>query len=78
MKISIRLSGQLLREIVKLARQLGISRNDLVQKALEDFVSRHDDEQVRDAIDRVVIAIGAGDDPFIRAAAVEVLQRVEW
>ena len=78
MKTAISLPDELFREADKLAQRLGISRSELFRKALEDYVSLHDADRVREALDRVIAEVGLADDEFVRRAAAKVLSNVEW
>jgi metal-responsive CopG/Arc/MetJ family transcriptional regulator len=63
-----------------LARSAGRSRSDVYSAALREYVARHDVEEVTEAVNRVVEDIGAapGTDEFLRQAARQTLENVEW
>jgi hypothetical protein len=61
-----------------LARRSGRSRSDVYSAAVREYVARHSVEDIADALDRVVAAVGPKDDPFVDAAARRTLETTEW
>jgi hypothetical protein len=54
------------------------SRSDIYSTALREYVARHDPDEVVEALDRVVAAVGEELDPFVAAAGRRVLAASDW
>ena len=54
------------------------NRSEVYRRALEDYVARHNPDQVREALDRVLAEIGEAGDEFAGAATARVLEQIEW
>lgn len=61
-----------------LARRAGRRRSELYSTAVAEYLARHEVDEVTAAIDRVIDALGQGEDPFISAASNRVLHDTEW
>lgn len=77
MKTVISLSDDLFAEAERLARRLGKSRCEVFRTALEEYLARHDPDQVREKLDQVLVQVGESDE-FVRAGTSRVLKRSEW
>jgi metal-responsive CopG/Arc/MetJ family transcriptional regulator len=82
MKIAISIPNHLFEEAERLADRMHTSRSQLYTRALAEFVARHDDDRVTDAMNAVVDDLASEEDAalhgFARAAAHRTLKRVEW
>ncbi|HEX7878440.1 MAG TPA: CopG family transcriptional regulator [Candidatus Eisenbacteria bacterium] len=79
MKTAISLSDGLFRDAERVAKSLGISRSELYQKALTEFLARQDDQFVTDALNRIYTAENPGTlDPLFEQAQFEILPDEEW
>ncbi len=61
-----------------LARRLKKSRSQLFSNALEEYIGRHAPDRVTEAMDKVCAETGAEPDPFVSAAASNVMEHSEW
>jgi hypothetical protein len=59
-------------------RRRSITRNDLYAEALREYLDRHDEDAITDALNRVHGGDDGEPDAAILAAGVEALKRTEW
>lgn len=78
MKTAISIPDPVFRSVERLVRQAGQSRSAVYSRALREFVARHSDEEVTDAMNAAVKDIGAQRDEFPSRAARRVLAGTEW
>jgi hypothetical protein len=78
MKTAVSIPDALFQQADELARRSNKSRSQLFADALREYVARHDDEAVTEALDRVVDEVGRDEDGFVPAAARRTLERTEW
>jgi metal-responsive CopG/Arc/MetJ family transcriptional regulator len=78
MKIAISVPDEVFADAERLARRLKKSRSQLYSHALREFVARHADDRVTEALDEVVAATGEAGEDFAPAAARSALERVDW
>ena len=78
MKTAISLPDAVFRAAERQAKRVRKSRSQLYAEALAEYLSRHAPDEVTEAMNHVVDQAGVGPDPFVHAAALAVLQRVEW
>jgi predicted transcriptional regulator len=78
MKTAVSLPDQLFRGAERLARRLKKTRSRLYGEAIAEYLARHDDDALTEAMDRVVAEVGAAPDPALQRAARRVLRRSEW
>ena len=81
MKTAISLPDALFTEAEAAAKDLGLSRSKLIQKALEDYLKRRRDEAVTESINRYLEKHGeepSEEDEAWLAHGREMLRRVEW
>jgi metal-responsive CopG/Arc/MetJ family transcriptional regulator len=78
MKTAVSIPDDVFQEAERLATDLKTSRSRLYSRALQEFVARHDPDQVTETMNRVVDEIGADRDEFSQIAARRVLERVDW
>jgi len=61
MKTAISLPDTQFEAAEQLARRLGLSRNELYQKALAEFIARHTDEGITETLDEIYAEAQTGD-----------------
>ena len=78
MKITISIPVDAFHRAERLAKIMGISRDQFFARALSEFVARHEPESITEAMNRVVDEVGTEPDDFTRTAASMAIKRVEW
>ena len=78
MKTAISIPDDVFQEAERLADRLQTSRSQLYTRALAEFVARHDDDRVAEAMNKVIDEVGPALEDFTREAARLTLRRVEW
>ncbi|HVQ08444.1 MAG TPA: hypothetical protein VMS43_08405 [Allosphingosinicella sp.] len=78
MKVAVSIPDPVFAEAERLAAHLQTSRSDLYARALAAFVGNHAQDRVTEKMNAVVDAVDASPDPFSKAAARRVFERVEW
>jgi predicted transcriptional regulator len=77
-KTAVSIPDQLFERADALARQLGKSRSQLYREALLEYVARREPGWVTQALDEVIEATDADQDPWLDAAGRRALERSEW
>lgn len=78
MKTAVSIPDEVFKEVERLAKRMKISRSRLYSLALREYLARHIQDQVTEAMNKALADIGAQSDPFLDQAAKEVLERNEW
>ncbi len=78
MKTAISLPDELYGEVEDLARKMRKSRSQLYRDALEEYVARHQPDEIRDSLDSLVDDLDGADAELTDAAARKVLETIEW
>jgi len=78
MKTAVSIPDDVFEDAERLALRLQTSRSKLYARALAEFVARHDDDRVTTLMDQAVREAGGESDSFLRGAAQQASQRVEW
>lgn len=78
MKTAVSLPDAIFRAVERQARRERKSRSQLYADALSEYLARHAPEEVTDAMNRALDAIGETNDPFVSAAARRILKGTEW
>ncbi len=78
MKTAISLPDLLFEEADLVATRLGISRSQLYASALAEYLARHRESGITDALDRVYASENAAGDVAQNRAARAALRRAEW
>jgi metal-responsive CopG/Arc/MetJ family transcriptional regulator len=80
MKTAVSIPDEVFRRADRLARRARKSRSQLYSDALREYLDRHSDDEITEAMNRAVDEIGeeARDRAFVRAAASRILRRTEW
>lgn len=77
MKTAISLPDGLFKEAERLARMQHKSRSRMYSEAIAEYVARHDPDTITESLNEVADAIDTSPDPFVAAAAYEVLKRTK-
>ena len=81
MKTAISIPDRVFAEAERLAKRLKKSRSQLYSDAVREYLARHDDDAITEAINRVLADPEAADpetDAFVAAWARRTLERSEW
>lgn len=78
MKTAVSIPEDVLERVEVFARRANRSQSEVVSAALQEYIARHDPEEVIDAINRAVDDTGGQKDEFVAAAARRVLEKTEW
>jgi metal-responsive CopG/Arc/MetJ family transcriptional regulator len=78
MKTAVSIPDEVFEKVERLARRAGRSRSEVFSAALAEYVARHTPDEVTDAMDRVIAAVGSHQDAFVTAAGRHVLENTEW
>jgi predicted transcriptional regulator len=78
MKTAVSVPDDLFEQAEHLAKRLDISRSQLYQRALLEFVARHSPESITTTLDRVCGEIEPSAEPFVARATRRSLARSSW
>ena len=79
MKTAVSVPNELFQRADRLAHETGRSRSEVYSAALRDYVAKHEPDDVTEALDRTVAALGhPKSDSIVRAAARRMLGRADW
>jgi len=78
MKIAISIPAPLFDAAEDVADRLGVSRSQLYAKALAEYVAKHRDDQVTEALNRVHAKYSSTLDPVLAAMQSKSLPKEEW
>lgn len=78
MKTAISVPDDLFEQAERLAKHLELSRSELYQRALGEFIARHAPDEITSALDRVCDAEDSRAEPFVAKAARRTFERAEW
>lgn len=78
MKTAVSIPNDVYKRAERLARKMKVSRSRLLSIALDEYVTRHTDEEVTEAMNAALLEIGDQADPFVHEAARRTLERTEW
>ena len=78
MKTAVSMPDTLFQELDALARRLGMSRSELVAKAVKRYVATHRSSKVTEALNRVHGAQKSRADPAFDAAVTGLLPDEGW
>lgn len=77
MKIAISIPDEVF-EDARLARRTRKSRSQLFSDAIREYIARHGREEITEAMDEALAALGQPTDEFISTASRRSLARSEW
>ncbi|HEY6477420.1 MAG TPA: hypothetical protein VI456_12640 [Polyangia bacterium] len=84
MKTAVSLPDQVFRAAERHAKRAHKSRSQLYAEALAEYLTRHAPEEVTEAMNRVLEALGGERrtdppvDPFVARAGRRILERTDW
>lgn len=78
MKTAISVPDDVFADAERLAKRMKKSRSELYSCAVREFVARHADDRVTEALDAVVADVEGERDEFVSGAARRSLRRVAW
>lgn len=78
MKTAISVPDDVFEKAAQLASRMGKSRSGLFREALCEYLERHMQDDVTDAMNRAVDEIEDVTDSFVSSASRRVLENVEW
>ncbi len=78
MKTAVSIPDPIFTKADELAKRLRPSRSGLYSRAVAEYVARHEDEAVTDAINRVCAKVDTSLPPDIEENARRMLKRIEW
>lgn len=78
MKTAISVPNPIFDEAERMARRMKRSRSELYSAALADYLARHTPDQVTEAMNRTLSALGNDVDQFIANTSRRTLERGEW
>jgi predicted transcriptional regulator len=80
MKTAISIPDPLFNAVERLAKRLGISRSELFQRAVKEFLGNHKDKGVTEALNEVYGSdrVKAGLDPLLEHMQVASIREEEW
>lgn len=78
MKTAVSVPDDVFEQAERLAKHLKLSRSELYQRALGEFIARHSPEEITEALDRVCDDVDPKAEPFVEAAAKRTFERSEW
>lgn len=78
MKVAVSIPDPIFAEAEQLARRLRLKRSEIYARALAAYVGARSGDQVTEAVNAVVDAVGAKPDAFTQRAARQRLEATEW
>ena len=78
MKTAVSIPDPVFEQAEGLARRLQKSRSQLYSDALSEYLLRHDEDAITEAMNAVCDALDSSQDPAFAAAAARILERTEW
>jgi len=78
MKTAVSIPDPVFKRAERTARRLGKSRSQLYSEAVQEYVQRHDPDEVTEQINRVCDAVVTAPDRLVDRASRRVLEHTEW
>lgn len=80
MKTAVSIPDKVFNDAERLVARFKTSRSELYSRAVAEFIARHDEDSVTQALDEVARNINAdpSDTQMTTAAASAILRQVEW
>lgn len=78
MKTAVSVPDDVFEGAERLAKRERRSRSDVYSAALREYVAKHAPDEIAEALDRVLLEVGDGVDPFVDAAARHTLTHSDW
>ena len=77
MRTAVSIPDDLFEKVERFAGRTRRSRSEVFSTAVREYVARHDQDEVTDAINRAIDEIGDQNDEFVAAAARRVLAKID-
>jgi predicted transcriptional regulator len=78
MKTAVSIPDDVYRRIDRLARNTKRSRSRLFSDALGEYLARHENDEITEAMNAAIAGVGQTEDRFVSAVASRVLERTDW
>ena len=78
MKTAVSIPDDIFKRAERMASQRRQSRSEVYAAALDEYLARHVQDEVTDAMNRVCGETGGNDDAFLVTAGKRVLSDIEW
>jgi predicted transcriptional regulator len=78
MKTAVSIPDDVYRRVDRLARRTKRSRSRLFSEALGEYLARHENDEITEAMNAALTEVGQTGDPFVTAAASRILERTDW
>ncbi len=78
MKTAVSIPDDVYRRVDRLARRTKRSRSGLFSEALAEYLARHENDAITEAMNAAVAQVGKATDPFVNAVAHRILERTDW
>ena len=78
MKTAVSIPDPVFKAADRFARKRGLSRSALYAEALNEFLRRHNDDEITKRLDAVYATESSTLDPVLEAAQARTLRRVAW
>ena len=78
MKTAVSIPDDIFERAERLAQREHRTRSQVYAAALDEYVARHDHDEVTDTMNRVCEEVEGDNDAFLAVAGQRVLERVEW
>ena len=78
MKVAVSIPDELFKQAERLAKKLKKSRSKLYALAVAEYLARQREDEITESVNQALAEVGDQADPFVEAAADELLRNVEW
>ena len=78
MKTAVSIADDVFKKAERFSRRKNKSRSEVYSAALAEYLARHDNDAVTEAMDSVLATVGPENDSFAAEGARRILRRVEW
>ena len=78
MKVAVSIPDKTFESADALAKRLKTSRSEIYARALDEFIGNHAPNELTEAMNHALDAVGEEDLEFSREAARRVFRQVEW
>jgi metal-responsive CopG/Arc/MetJ family transcriptional regulator len=78
METAVSIPDDVFEKVERFARRAKRSRSEVFSAALREYIARHAPDEVTEAVNRAVDAIGDQSDEFVAGASRRVLEKAEW
>ena len=78
MKTAVSIPDEVFAGAERLAKRTRKSRSRVFSDALREYLARHSDDEITEAMNQTCDAVGDTQDPFVSEAGKRVLRQSEW